>query len=76
MSEPCPGCGQPNQCAVTQGKPPEQCWCMVTSVKQVFDDGKPKIVLPVPKTPASCYCEDCLAERKKGKLKRHFCEKN
>ncbi|PVY57270.1 hypothetical protein C8D04_2548 [Simplicispira sp. 125] len=24
----CPLCGQPNQCAMAQGQPADECWCM------------------------------------------------
>lgn len=30
----CPLCGQPNQCAISAGLPPESCWCMQTPVSQ------------------------------------------
>ena len=31
-AQQCPLCGQPNQCAVAQGLPAEQCWCMTTQL--------------------------------------------
>ena len=31
-AQQCPLCHQPNQCALAQGRPPEECWCMRTPV--------------------------------------------
>ncbi|GAB2460043.1 MAG: cysteine-rich CWC family protein [Comamonas sp.] len=28
----CPLCGGDNQCAMAQGLPPEQCWCMAATI--------------------------------------------
>ena len=31
-AQQCPLCGQHNQCAVAQGLPAEQCWCMTAPI--------------------------------------------
>ena len=77
MSELCPGCSRPNQCAITLGKPADQCWCMTSSVVDKSRGRQPEVVLPLPETPSSCYCENCLAEIKNEAIfKKKLSQKN
>ena len=53
-SNRCPLCGQPNQCAIGAGLPPESCWCMQTPVSpdalaQLPDEARGK----------ACICPVC-----------------
>ncbi|WP_082212369.1 cysteine-rich CWC family protein [Endozoicomonas montiporae] len=62
----CPGCGQPNLCAISLGKPPEQCWCMSSKHSSKSEAVK----LPLPKQPATCYCQSCLEKIKTAHTKK------
>ena len=50
----CPLCGQPNQCAISAGLPPESCWCMQTPVSQ---DALAR--LPAEARGKACICPVC-----------------
>lgn len=51
----CPICGKENNCAIANGKNPEECWCMnVSFPKEVFEN------IPDDKKDKSCVCLDCL----------------
>lgn len=51
----CPLCGKDNQCAVTAGRPPEECWCMTLSVPQVLLEK-----IPSEFRRKACVCEQCV----------------
>ncbi|MBU0893180.1 MAG: cysteine-rich CWC family protein [Gammaproteobacteria bacterium] len=50
----CPMCGQPNQCAMAAGRPPESCWCMA----QVIN---PAVLASLPEAQRgkACICAAC-----------------
>ncbi|MFN3439902.1 MAG: cysteine-rich CWC family protein [Acidovorax sp.] len=50
----CPLCGQPNQCAMVAGRPPESCWCMA----QVIDSAV-LATLPEAQRGKACICANC-----------------
>ena len=50
----CPLCGQPNQCAISAGLPPESCWCMQTPVSP---DALAQ--LPAEARGKACICPVC-----------------
>ncbi|MGI9280934.1 MAG: cysteine-rich CWC family protein [Endozoicomonas sp.] len=62
----CPLCQQENLCAISSGKPADQCWCM-EDLQKPFPD-TPSVLMPVPKADATCYCQSCLEKMKKNKL--------
>ncbi|MGK0442412.1 MAG: hypothetical protein ACJA0N_002223 [Pseudohongiellaceae bacterium] len=50
----CPLCGEANQCAITQGKTIEQCWCFTTDIKpQALD------AIEAPLKGNVCICPNC-----------------
>jgi len=51
----CPLCGKENQCAVTSGRPPEECWCMNLSVPQALLEE-----IPHELRRKACVCEHCV----------------
>jgi hypothetical protein len=61
----CPLCGQPNQCAISAGLPPESCWCMQTSVSQ---DALAQ--LPAEARGKACICPAC-AQGKPADVSQH-----
>jgi hypothetical protein len=48
----CPICGQPNECAIANGKPFTTCWCLS---KQI-----PLALLKKAGTADVCICESCV----------------
>ncbi len=50
----CPLCGQPNQCAISAGLPPQSCWCMQTPVSR---DALER--LPADARGKACICPAC-----------------
>lgn len=50
----CPLCGQPNQCAISAGLPPNSCWCMQTPVSP---DALER--LPADARGKACICPAC-----------------
>ncbi|MFC1520617.1 cysteine-rich CWC family protein [Pseudomonadota bacterium] len=50
----CPVCQQVNQCAVSAGKPIEDCWCLSASVKAVISDK-----LRTELKGKACVCQSC-----------------
>ncbi|HEY9209061.1 MAG: cysteine-rich CWC family protein [Acidovorax soli] len=52
----CPLCGQPNQCAMAAGQPPESCWCMTKRIAPGALDA-----LPVAERGQRCICPACGA---------------
>ncbi|WP_079253787.1 cysteine-rich CWC family protein [Endozoicomonas arenosclerae] len=59
----CPLCQKQNLCAISAGKPAEQCWCMEELKVPVSDT--PRVLLPIPETATACYCQSCLEQIKK-----------
>ncbi|MDR0226060.1 MAG: cysteine-rich CWC family protein [Burkholderiaceae bacterium] len=52
----CPLCGRSNQCAVTAGADPANCWCMHTPVSREALDR-----LAAEQRDRSCLCPACAA---------------
>ncbi len=50
----CPVCQQVNQCAVSAGKPIEDCWCLSASAKAVISDK-----LRDQLRGKACVCQSC-----------------
>ncbi|MGI9274107.1 MAG: cysteine-rich CWC family protein [Endozoicomonas sp.] len=64
----CPDCGRPNRCAITEGRPAVECWCMAPAKPAGNSAAKTAMKpLPVPEGPASCYCPECLASVKSAR---------
>ncbi|MEG0920684.1 MAG: cysteine-rich CWC family protein [Comamonas sp.] len=53
-AQQCPLCGQNNRCAVAQGLPAEQCWCMTASIDR---DALARI--PAADRGLRCICPGC-----------------
>ncbi|WP_184708716.1 cysteine-rich CWC family protein [Comamonas odontotermitis] len=53
-AQQCPLCGQHNQCAVAQGLPAEQCWCMAA---QISPEALQRI--PAAERGQRCICPAC-----------------
>jgi hypothetical protein len=51
----CPACGGANGCALVEAGPSAACWCHQIELR-----------LPLPATPASCYCSACLLRLQAG----------
>ncbi|WP_081869646.1 cysteine-rich CWC family protein [Endozoicomonas numazuensis] len=65
----CPLCQQENHCAISAGKPAEQCWCMEDVKTSSLD--QPAVLMPVPEADTTCYCQPCLEKVKKnGQLQK------
>ncbi|MEN5182151.1 cysteine-rich CWC family protein [Comamonas testosteroni] len=54
QAQRCPLCGQHNQCAVAQGLPAEQCWCMTA---QISPDALQRV--PAAERGQRCICPAC-----------------
>ena len=53
-AQQCPLCGQNNRCAVAQGLPAEQCWCMTASLDRSALDR-----IPPAERGLRCICPAC-----------------
>ncbi|WP_027094047.1 cysteine-rich CWC family protein [Cohnella thermotolerans] len=52
----CPLCGQPNGCALTEGRPIEACWCVQATVPE---DVLKRI--PPERRLKACVCPSCAS---------------
>ena len=52
----CPLCGNPNECAMAAGRPPETCWCMTASM-----DPNALAAIPPEAQGTVCICARCAA---------------
>lgn len=52
----CPLCGQPNGCALTEGRPIESCWCLTARIPE---DVLARI--PAERRRQACVCSRCAA---------------
>jgi len=50
----CPLCGETNQCAISLGKPPEQCWCQSSAI-----DKSALAKIPPAQAGKTCICPKC-----------------
>lgn len=50
----CPLCGQANQCALAEGRPSEQCWCMAAVLNR-----EALQALPAAVRGTRCICAVC-----------------
>ncbi len=54
----CPICGRENQCAVTIGQDPSNCWCFAPEITV----GEAVVAaVPLAKRRTACVCADCIS---------------